>query len=256
MAARATTPPPSLIVNPPPTPRLGFEDNWTPYSSRKSARLSSQRLRRAAQTPPLEPSSQTSPKSTTKRVAPSISIATLTSSMRTTKSSEALTSADATSAAVELGLHKKSDNMDPQPSLTTSCNGMLPTPAKTPKKRPTEENPRITTIARNLFPVRPNSVDELMPSPKKKGRKSYTLGSFSTEEDEPDPIRIYTDSNERVPEVDLDPDNPFYGEAAAAAPVHEPTKRFSRRRTVTIPGEGEQTLEEAEKREDGMVYVL
>jgi hypothetical protein len=147
--------------------------------------------------------------------------------------------------------------MDSQLSLTTSRNGM-PTPAKTPKKRPTEENSRITTIARNIFPARPDSVDELMPSPKKKGRKSYTLGSFSTEEDELDPIHIYTDSNERIPEVDLDPDNPFYGgaAAAAAAPAPEPIKRFSKRRTVTIPGEGEQTLEEAEKREDGMVYVL
>jgi hypothetical protein len=154
---------------------------------------------------------------------------------------------------MELDLHKNSDKMDSQRSLTTAQNGMLPTPAKTPKKRPTEENPNITTIARNLFPVRPDSVDELMPSPRK-GRKNYTLGSFSTEEDEPAPIRIYTDSNERIPEVDLNPDNPFYGEQVA--PVPEPTKRLSRRRTITIPGEGEQTLEEAEKREDGMVYVL
>jgi hypothetical protein len=132
---------------------------------------------------------------------------------------------------------------------------MLPTPAKTPKKRPSENGPAITSIARNLFPVRTGSEEGVMPSPKKKGIKKYsgfTLDSFGAEEDAP--IHIYTDSHDRVPEVDLSPDNPFYGENSAVAP--EPRKRASKRRKITVPGEGEQTIEELEKREDGLVYTL
>jgi hypothetical protein len=133
---------------------------------------------------------------------------------------------------------------------------MLPTPAKTPKKRPSETSAGITSIARNLFPIRAETIEEAMPSPKKKGRKKYTgftLDSFGAEDDEATPIQIYTDSHDRVPEVDLSADNPFYGEASAPS---EPTKRMSKRRKIIIPGEAEQAVEEAEQREDGLVYVL
>ena len=136
-------------------------------------------------------------------------------------------------------------------------NGMLPTPAKTPKKRTLQFAPGVTAIARNLFPVRPETVEEVMPSPKKKGRKRYTgftLDSFDAEDDDAAPIEIFTDSNDRVPEVDMSADNPFYGESSPAHP--EPTKRSSKRRKIMVPGEGEKTVEEAEQREDGLVYVL
>jgi hypothetical protein len=134
-------------------------------------------------------------------------------------------------------------------------NGMLPTPDKTPNTRPSAPAPAISSIARNLFPVRAETVDEVMPSPKKKARKRYTgftLDSFEAEEGAA--IQIYTDSHDRVPEADLSADNPFYGGSNIAVP--EPSKRGSKRRKIAIPGEGEQTIEEAEKREDGMVYVL
>jgi hypothetical protein len=161
------------------------------------------------------------------------------------------------SAAAALGLPapKNEGKMEVhRASTVVRNNGMLPTPAKTPKKRPSENAPAITAIARNLFPIRSGSDEEVMPSPKKKGKKfsGFTLDSFGAEDDVP--IQIYTDSHDRVPEVDLSPDNPFYGEASSVVP--EPTKRSSKRRKITVPGEGEQTIEELEKREDGLVYVL
>jgi hypothetical protein len=174
------------------------------------------------------------------------------------KVSGALDDDSTASAAAALGLPapKNEGNIDVRRSTAAvRNNGMLPTPAKTPKKRPSENAPAITAIARNLFPIRSGSDEEVMPSPKKKGSKKYTgftLDSFEAEEDAP--IQIYTDSHDRVPEVDLSPDNPFYGEGSAVAP--EPTKRASKRRKITVPGEGEQTIEELEKREDGLVYVL
>lgn len=276
MAARLGTPPPPGTINAPPTPRLGFDDDWEPYAPRKSNR---QRAQRAAQTPPPQSSNHnlrtthSSPPATVKKTSSTnmpgstISPPSTIPKKRTSKNSHAsdarrvsgaLSEDSMASAAAALGLPSTSSvpKKDTHRSATTQrTNGMLPTPAKTPKKRPTETASGITSIARNLFPVRPESVDEVMPSPKK-GRKKYsgfTLDSFSAEDEGTSSIEIYTDSHERIPEVDMHPDNPFYG---AAHPPPEPTKRASKRRKINVPGEGEQTLEEANKRDDGLVYVL
>ena len=94
-----------------------------------------------------------------------------------------------------------------------------------------------------------------MPTPKKNGRKKnsgYTLGSFESREED-QPIQIFTDSHDRVPEVDMSSDNPFYGPGRV---VPEPTKRASKRRKITVPGEEDITAEEAEHRADGLTYVL
>ena len=142
-------------------------------------------------------------------------------------------------------------------TTTVNNNGMLPTPAKTPTQKPTVVAPGIRSIARNLFPIRGETAEDAMPSPKKKGHKQHsgcTLGSFGAEDGDIQ-IAIYTDSHDRVPEVDLSADNPFYGQSGAAAQP-EPSKRSSKRRKIVIPGEGEQTIEEAERREDGLIYVL
>jgi hypothetical protein len=131
---------------------------------------------------------------------------------------------------------------------------MLPTPSKTPKKVKNPVIPGLNSIARNLFPVRYDNPDDAMPSPKKarKNKTGYTLDTLDNEEEDA-PIAIYTDSHDRVPEVDLSSDNPFYG----AQPAPEPTKRSSdKARKIEIPGEGEVTLEEAMGRDDGAVYVL
>lgn len=132
---------------------------------------------------------------------------------------------------------------------------MLPTPAKTPRKQPdgvTEAN--VRSVARNLFA----GETDIMPTPKKRKSKKYTgltLESFRAENVEA-PIEIFTDSRDRIPEKDTTTDNPFYAATSANAPAHEPTKRRSPRKHVSIPGEGSETIEEAIQREDGIVYVL
>lgn len=169
--------------------------------------------------------------------------------------SGALNAESAASAASALGLptpqsHRKIDHKNTQPIRNEL---LFPTPAKTPN-RSTKTATGISAIARNLFPVR-SEADELMPTPKKKGGKKYkgfTLGSFEAEE-EGEPIQIYTDSHERIPEVDTSEANPFYGAQQA---VPEPTKRSSKRRKIEVPGEGEFSAEVVERREDGLVYCL
>lgn len=78
-----------------------------------------------------------------------------------------------------------------------------------------------------------------------------TLESFRAEVAEED-IEIFTDSQDRIPKKDESKSNPFVGNATTTA---EPSKRRTKRK-VHVPGEGSQSVDEASRREDGMIYVL
>lgn len=69
-------------------------------------------------------------------------------------------------------------------------------------------------------------------------------------------IEIYTDSKDKVPELDENEDNPFYVKPGQASSVEPPTSRASKRRKVNSGLSGNEEMEQAFKREDGMVYVL
>lgn len=172
------------------------------------------------------------------------------------RASGTVTAEDSASAAARLGIASKSQQK-PQGSTTSSrSTGMLPTPTRTPRKQPNEQAAGgVNAVARNLFP----SEDMAASTPKKKAKKysGLMLDSFMAEDAE-EAIPIFTDSRDRIPEVDASADNPFYGVASqAVAQQPEPAKRRSRRgKHVTIPGEGKHTVEDAVKRDDGMVYVL
>ncbi|KAK2012275.1 hypothetical protein LZ32DRAFT_559866 [Colletotrichum eremochloae] len=258
----ASTPSPPPTIRTPPTPKHGWSDNWEPYCPRKSARISSRRA--ANRTPsPQPPSHRTPPRSTRKSVAPSIAVAAIMSPASTPQKKRQptqdsvrrapgfLSAASTTHAAALLG----TDSMD-RPSNNTSVtrrSGMLPTPAKTPKKAPSEkQTAQIKSVARNLFPTE----DEALATPKRKRTpKKYSgnsLESFTATEVE-QPIEIFTDSQERIPEPDKSIDNPFYGDSAAVD--REPPLRRSKRK-VAVPGEAAQAVDEALQREDGMVYVF
>jgi hypothetical protein len=278
MVNRMTTPPPRSAIKTPPAPKHGsFEDDYDAYSPRKSSRISSKRAQRAAATPSPDLSSHivrgstnsSSPSSRKKKVAsagkndsPPLTVAKKRATSASgvfdnRRVSGALTEESTASAAAALGLSPKQDDgpkASHHPSTAYRNGSMLPTPVKTPQKSPKKSSPAINTIARKLF-VRPASAEDAMPSPKK-ARKSYSgfsLDSF-TAEDETAPIEIYTDSSERIPEVDLSPDNPFYG-PGSYVPC-DPAKKAPHRGNVTIPGEGEVPVEEAESRRDGIVCVL
>ncbi|KAK6850801.1 hypothetical protein PG987_000435 [Apiospora arundinis] len=143
-----------------------------------------------------------------------------------------------------------------QATSATRGSGMLPTPAKTPsdnKKRDAEIEAGVRAAARTLF----HDEVDILASSRKKRTKKYTgisLESFNAEEVD-EPIEIFTDSRDRVPQVDRSEENPFYGETSA--PVAEPPKRRSpRRKMVIIPGEGRIPMEDAVQRADGTVYVF
>ncbi|KAI3536107.1 hypothetical protein CSPX01_11010 [Colletotrichum filicis] len=258
-AASTPSPPPSIRT--PPTPRHGWSDNWEPYSPRKSARISSRRA--ANRTPsPQPPTHRTPPRSTRKSIAPSAATAIMSPAATPQKkrqpaqdsvrrASGFLVADSSSHAASSLGI----DKMDRQSNHTASTrrNGMLPTPAKTPKKAPTEkQTAHIKSVARNLFA----NDDEALVTPKKKRTpKKYSgnsLESFTATEVE-EKIEIFTDSQDRVPVPDSSVDNPFYGDSVTVD--REPPRRRSKRK-VAIPGEAAQGVDDALQREDGMVYVF
>ena len=135
---------------------------------------------------------------------------------------------------------------------------MLPTPAKTPRKKGAQ--PVVTSTARILFPNRLDNVDEAMPKSTNHGRRGrkhvgLALGSFGEDDDgsSDGKVEIYTDTKDRLPEVDESENNPFYIKPEAE---RTSTTRSSKRRKVNGTPNHNEDIQEVLKRDEGMVYVL
>ena len=158
--------------------------------------------------------------------------------------------------------HKNDKNPTMQnPSLNLAAN-MLPTPAKTPRKK--SVNPvAVQTAARVLFPSRLDTVEDAMPNPRKRRNKRHVgFSLYSSMEDGGDAgsenqIEIYTDSKDKIPELDPSEDNPFYDQHAQTVDYTEPrNKKGSKKRKAEHSIDARAEIEEAFNREEGMVYVL
>ncbi|KAH0526603.1 hypothetical protein TsFJ059_009904 [Trichoderma semiorbis] len=252
--AMPSTPSPPSSIRTPPAPRLGYHDSWEPYSPRKSARISAQRT--SARTPSPPPATRpalASPRTAAKSSAQSTAaMASPVASPRKKRQSAAdsVRRVTASLAAEASAASGSKDKSVASPSAAASSL-MLPTPSKTPQKPPNAKaTAHIQTFARNLFPV---AEETELSSPRKRRSKKYsgmTLESFRAEVAEED-IEIFTDSQDRIPKKDESKSNPFVGNAPAA----EPSKRRTKRK-VHVPGEGSQSVDEASRREDGMIYVF
>ena len=144
-------------------------------------------------------------------------------------------------------------------TTNTVLQHMLPTPVKTPRKKHTNPN-ALVGGGRVLFPDR-GELEDPMPSLRKNKKGKRHVGfslSGSMEDDDQHNIPIYTDSKDKVPDVDMSQANPFImqpREEVVTPP--EPTKtRSSRKRKVAFGLDGSQEVEDAFNREEGMVYVL
>ncbi|KAI5923399.1 hypothetical protein F4810DRAFT_205273 [Camillea tinctor] len=260
-----STPSPPGRVHTPGTPKHGYGDSWEPFSPRKSARISSQRSDARTPSPRTSqhqhnrvPKKQSSSTFSTPATSPQKKRMPAMDSVR--RASGPLTAEGTAHAADSLGIASiapKARQPKSHTSAATSSHGttsaMLPTPAKTPRKQPNAKTEAASrAVARNLF----SAETDVAPTPRKKKAKKYTgltLESFTAEEMD-DPINIFTDTRDRLPELDSSAENPFYGNDPA--PVEEPSKRRSKRKQVSIPGEGKQAIEDAVRRDDGIVYVF
>ncbi|KAL7900201.1 hypothetical protein HDV63DRAFT_370610 [Trichoderma sp. SZMC 28014] len=252
-ATPSTPPAPSSSIRTPPAPRLGYHDSWEPYSPpRKSARLSAQRV--SARTPSPQPATRqaiSSPRAAAKSAAQSSAAMASPISSPRKKRQPAADSVRRVAAALATESAAPSGSKDKSVAgrAVAASSLMLPTPSKTPQKPPTsKETAEIQSFARNLFPAEDADVS----SPRKRRSKKYSsiaLEGFRAEVEED--IEIFTDSQERIPKKDDSKLNPFVGNATSA----EPSKRRTKRK-VMVPGEGAQSVDEAARRDDGLIYVF
>lgn len=252
----ATTPPPPSpsALRVPAAPRHGAGyDQFSPYPTRHSARLASQRTSRPAEkTPPPEyPSSMSkgasrgSPRKYRRVEAGQVDGKTLsppgsTSNPRTdTLSQDRRRFRGGLASAGDPSTSTLSDHSNLHSSTTHSQHHSLPTPAKTPSKKKISED--LSSTARTLFPVHSTM----------RGRKStpFSLESFDTSEASND-IQIYTDSRDRVPkrsafETPFNPINPVTSvkrggssDSGSAAPsgdsIYTPNNEGNQGEPVTV----------------------
>jgi hypothetical protein len=130
-------------------------------------------------------------------------------------------------------------------------DGMLPTPAKTPRKKAVGA---VGDTARTLFPAAQSSASSR--SKRTKKDTAYSLDSFIDNATRgSSQIEIYTDSRDRIPEIDKREGNLFYkkqNNQESTSHVSARASRRSRREEM----KRDQEVDEAVKRKDGMVYVL
>ncbi|KAI8937328.1 hypothetical protein NX059_006535 [Plenodomus lindquistii] len=152
-------------------------------------------------------------------------------------------------------LDSDSDHPAPTPArrfLSAMPSDMLPTPAKTPRKRPVGD---LSSTSRILFPQRPATIEEAVPTPRKsrKTKNLFTLESFNAHMDDDDnnqKITIFTDSKERVPTPGAADENPFLTTKKGkgrARPTPQKSRKVDQRTAK---------LNEAAERDEGMVYIF
>jgi hypothetical protein len=129
---------------------------------------------------------------------------------------------------------------------------MLPTPSETPRKRPLQTEASLKSTARVLFPARPATIEEVVPTPRKsrKTKNLFTLESFANATEEPSgKIQIFTDSKERVPTRDDEDENPFVVKKGKgkAKMIPQKSRKFDLRT---------EKMNEAADRDEGMVYLF
>lgn len=147
-----------------------------------------------------------------------------------------------------------------QPASATAARASLalPTPAKTPAHKHSEQKEKdVNAVARTLFggATSTSGSSSRQQSPKKpraKRTNEISLDSFEIHDEEADAsIEIYTDSDARLPKVDVSEENPFYGEAGIAAST-APVRRSARNKNAAV----EKVVEKTLQRDDGLLYVL
>ncbi|KAL4915310.1 hypothetical protein BDW62DRAFT_188757 [Aspergillus aurantiobrunneus] len=239
----ATTPPPPSFLRIPPTPRHGTGyDQYEPYSTRHSARLASQRASTESRTtpPPSFPISQGRGVSRGTKKQKTAETETLSPPGSPVRSPwKKMSGRNFATQLDEPDSFNTTEPAHSHPSRlfgAAMTEGMLPTPAKTPRKKPVDN---VGATARALFPSQSGQK-------KKKKHTGFSLDSFTDDPSQGDSIQIYTDSRDRIPEVDESEGNPFYQEPSNTKP------RSSRRKTASRDKE----VDEALNREDGMVYVF
>jgi len=123
---------------------------------------------------------------------------------------------------------------------------MLPTPNKTPRKRVST----ATNSTARILNFKSGDLENAMPSPRKR-KQPLTLDSFDEEQAKSGrKIDIFTDSQDRVPSVEVSDANPFMGDKRTATRGKKASKHHQ-----PEDKEAEQMLD-AVRNDEGVLYVL
>ncbi|POS85949.1 hypothetical protein EPUL_003573 [Erysiphe pulchra] len=257
-----STPPP-LTIRTPNTPQFGFYDNYKPFSPRRSARLAQRQLLfqktatpsyydfHSNRTPSQRPvnlvaSSNNAYPTPTRKLSGKHTSGNSGSNISRKKQDVASTCEISTDTARSFDFiitNERTESVNKKSSIVYK-NGMLPTPTKTPVKRPQKPTTSITSIARNLFPAQSSKFNELVLTPRRKGHTKIKS----------ERIEVFTDSQDRIPEKDSCPNNPFHVDTNSN--FSQLQRQSTKRRKVIVPGEGVQSVEELQRRNDGLLYVF
>lgn len=274
----ATTPPLRAVVHTPSTPLHGARyDSYERCSARKNTRQSTQHSKRSAQTPPppsFNFTTQVISSSDTRDVLNRRHVAhtySPPSSANTSPQKKLLRSRKVVDSVKMDGTNPSfgstsfqfsqdaTSNSSLHPPTANIAPTMLPTPAKTPRKK-TLHSTTIANAARVLFPARSDAVDDVMPTPRKRRKPVGSIFGSSREEGDTTVehrISIYTDSKERVPEVDTSEENPFYGNPTNSRTNKELGKvNGSKKKATKNVLEKEKQLDDGIDHDKGMLYVL
>jgi hypothetical protein len=259
------TPSPPRRVRTPPAPLHGPRyDNYEPFSPRRSSRVAAQHGAHLhphddlTTSPPrrrivrdVTPTSSR-PKSINRTAHFALSPPASPTSPAKARSPRSTRRAQHDTAALD----SDSEPFAPTPARrllsTMAPHGMLPTPAKTPRKRALHTEESLRPTARVLFANRPSTVDDAMPTPRrahKSMRSVLDMDSFGEQMSTATPkIGVYVDSKERVPEREDAESNPFLtrrGKGKARAVPRKERKVDEKTRQIF----------EAAARDEGIVYT-
>ncbi|KAL9018271.1 MAG: hypothetical protein Q9185_004437 [Variospora sp. 1 TL-2023] len=260
----AITPPPRSVVRTPPTPLHGAK--FDTLNTRRSTRQSTRRSQRAVNTPP--PATSVNPSTSqpfTSALSPPSSVSTSPKTRGTKRcrenmdrNTEATTGESPSFSSGHTDTFAiSSDAPQPEQSTVNAASSMLPTPAKTPRKKDLRRMAELQSAGRVLFPSRLEKVEDAMPNVKKRrgGRHvGFSMDSSVEDEDSANRIQIFTDSKEKVPELDMSEENPFVDKPAV---VRHPEYCESKgRRGRVAPVLTNPHIEDVFNRGEGMVYVF
>lgn len=248
MSARMTTPPPATSMPAvPDTPRWGYDDNYEPYPATRAAtrRLqSAQKTEKAGVPATPRKSSHITLASGVKVKRPVFTGTAFSGTPPATqakKSGRTIVFEDETKLNLNGSPSKKV-----QPKASTGT-GMFATPARSPEKKKVENIEGLGSISRTLFSARHAKLEDAMPSPRKRGKYADLIGGASKE-----PIAIFTDSKEMIPEKDNSIDNPFYGSGRRHAAAGGALKKSRKRKA----GAFEEEVKKTETESKGAMYML
>lgn len=233
----ASTPPPPERIHTPPTPLHGPQyDTWEPYSPRRTTRAG----KRAHIT---SSPNTTSTKDGVTSSSPPVIAPTPKSRKRVLSrqiSSQTLSPPSSPEAS-----HRRTDNdqmVNLDVPIIHSAEDQFPTPRKTPRRQ--DHTSRNSTARILHFRAQP---DELLPTPRKR-RVRASLDSPQTSPPSAE-VQIYTDSQDRVPEMEPAEDNPFVG------PRKTDSGRGSSSKSKRMTRE-EAMMDEAVKNDEGIIFTF